>query len=126
MKDGINQLCKLDDFRVEGDSVYLVGIDRSLPQLLVEEFIVIAKRNKFNACDLAQDDEYQSLKRFFMWCCLNPRAEVADKLYNFLKKNAFKITKQSFFVALRNVVTLHGSTELVQFVSNAYNKVKLS
>jgi hypothetical protein len=59
-----------------------------------------------------------------MWCCLNPRAEVADKLYNFLKKNSFKITKQGFFVALRNVVTLHGSTELVQFVSNAYNKVK--
>jgi hypothetical protein len=70
------------------------------------------------------NDEYQSLKRFFMWCCLNPRAEVADKLYNFLKRNSFKITKQGFFVALRNVVTLHGSTELVQFVSNAYNKVK--
>jgi hypothetical protein len=59
-----------------------------------------------------------------MWCCLNPRAEVADKLYNFLHKNSFKITKQGFFVALRNVVTLHGGTELVQFVSNAYNKVK--
>jgi hypothetical protein len=59
-----------------------------------------------------------------MWCCLNPRAEVADKLFTFLKKNSFSITKQGFFVALRNVVTLHGSTELVQFVSNAYNKVK--
>jgi hypothetical protein len=59
-----------------------------------------------------------------MWCCLNPRAEVADKLFNFLKKNAFGITKQGFFVALRNVVTLHGSNELVHFVSNAYNKVK--
>jgi hypothetical protein len=55
---------------------------------------------------------------------LNPRAEVADKLFNFLKKNAFKITKQGFFAALRNVVTVHGGTELVQFVSNAYNKVK--
>jgi hypothetical protein len=41
-----------------------------------------------------------------------------------LKKNSFSITKQGFFVALRNVVTLHGGTELVQFVSNAYNKVK--
>jgi hypothetical protein len=59
-----------------------------------------------------------------MWCCLNPRAEVADKLFNFLKKNSFSITKQGFFVALRNVVTLHGGTELVEFVSNAYNKVK--
>jgi hypothetical protein len=59
-----------------------------------------------------------------MWCCLNPRAEVANELYRFLTDNKFKITKQGFFVALRNVVTLHGSPELVHFVSNAYNKVK--
>jgi hypothetical protein len=55
---------------------------------------------------------------------LNPRAEVANELYRFLTDNSFKITKQGFFVALRNVVTLHGSPELVHFVSNAYNKVK--
>ena len=124
LRNGIKQLVTLDDFELKGDSVYLTGIDRSLPQLLVEEFIVIASRNNFNRYTLAADEEFQSLKRFFMWCCLNPRAEVADKLYNFLKKNAFKITKQGFFAALRNVVTLHGSTELVQFVSNAYTKVK--
>jgi hypothetical protein len=59
-----------------------------------------------------------------MWCCLNPRAEVAHELYRFLEENSFRITKQGFFVALRNVVTLHGSNELVQFVSNAYNKIK--
>jgi len=41
-----------------------------------------------------------------------------------LKKNSFKITKQGFFTALRNVVTIHGGTELVQFVSETYNKVK--
>lgn len=124
LKNGIDRLVHLKDFRKDGDSVYLVGIDRSLPQLLVEEFITLADKYHFNQELLDESDEYQSLKRFFMWCCLNPRAEVADKLYNFLKKNAFKITKQGFFVALRNVVTLHGSTELVQFVSNAYNKVK--
>jgi len=124
LKNGIDRLVQLRDFRKDGDSVYLVGIDRSLPQLLVEEFITLADKYHFNQELLDESDEYQSLKRFFMWCCLNPRAEVADKLYNFLKNNAFKITKQGFFVALRNVVTLHGSTELVQFVSNAYNKVK--
>ena len=130
LKNGINTLASLSDFRVEGDSVYLVGINRSLPQLLVEEFIQIVEIEKYRAgfSDVSKrlviNEEYQALKRFFMWCCLNPRAEVADKLYNFLKKNAFKITKQGFFVALRNVVTLHGSTELVQFISNAYNKVK--
>ena len=124
LRNGIQQLTQLDDFQLKGDSVYLTGIDRSLPQLLVEEFVVIASRYNFNSFLLAQDEEFQSLKRFFMWCCLNPRAEVADKLYNFLKKNAFKITKQGFFAALRNVVTLHGSPELVQFISNAYIKVK--
>jgi hypothetical protein len=124
LKAGIQLLAQLDDFEVRGDSVYLKGINRSLPQLLVEEFLRIVNKNVSNRYMLAADDEYQSLKRFFMWCCLNPRAEVADKLYNFLKKNSFKITKQGFFVALRNVVTLHGGTELVQFVSNAYNKVK--
>jgi hypothetical protein len=124
IRQGIEKLAQLEDFRMEGDSVYIVGINRSLPQLLVEEFLVIANRNGFNNYALANDDEFQSLKRFFMWCCLNPRAEVADKLYNFLKKNSFKITKQGFFAALRNVVTLHGGTEFVQFVSNAYNKVK--
>jgi hypothetical protein len=49
---------------------------------------------------------------------------VAHELYRFLQENSFRITKQGFFVALRNVVTLHGSNELVQFVSNTYNKVK--
>ena len=132
LQAGIKLLSNLHDFKVEGTSVYLRGINRTLPQLLVEEFLRIV--NYYNVSGyrfqgdietaLQEDAEYQSLKRFFMWCCLNPRAEVADKLYNFLKRNSFKITKQGFFVALRNVVTLHGSTELVQFVSNAYNKVK--
>ena len=124
LRQGVEKLAQLRDFRMEGDSVYLVGIDRSLPQLLVEEFLLIASKCWFNQELIDENEEFQSLKRFFMWCCLNPRAEVADKLYNFLKKNAFKITKQGFFVALRNVVTLHGGTEFVQFVSNAYNKVK--
>ncbi len=124
IRQGIDKLAQLRDFRMEGDSVYLVGINRSLPQLLVEEFLLIANKCWFNQEIIDENEEFQSLKRFFMWCCLNPRAEVADKLYNFLKKNAFKITKQGFFVALRNVVTLHGGTEFVQFVSNAYNKVK--
>jgi hypothetical protein len=116
---GAEYLATLDQFEMKGGSLYLKGINRSLPPLLVEEFLeVVGKHGDTDS------DEFNALHRFFMWCCLNPRAEVADKLFNFLKKNAFGITKQGFFVALRNVVTLHGGTELVQFVSNAYNKVK--
>ena len=119
VKRGAEYLATLDQFEMKNNALYLKGINRTLPPLLVEEFLEVVGRhgNTDNA-------EFDALHRFFMWCCLNPRAEVADKLFNFLKKNSFSITKQGFFVALRNVVTLHGSTELVHFVSNAYNKVK--
>ena len=128
---GIDALAELDDFRTEGGSCYLVGTNRTMPGLLVERFIEVVYRIKQNRSDYNtlqelcdKDDEYQSLKNFFMWCCLNPRAEVANELYRFLQENSFRITKQGFFVALRNVVTLHGSPELVHFISNTYNKVK--
>jgi len=130
LQEGIKTLEGLVDFEVEGDSVKLAGTGRTMPQLLVEKFIHIVEHERYfagfrNVEDrLESNQEYQALKRFFMWCCLNPRAEVANDLYEFLQNNSFRITKQGFFVALRNVVTLHGGTELVQFVSNAYNKVK--
>ena len=130
VQQGIKRLDGLADFEIEGNSVKLAGTGRTMPQLLVEKFIEIvdtqAYYEGFGDIEhrLANNEEYQALKRFFMWCCLNPRAEVANDLYEFLNKNSFRITKQGFFVALRNVVTLHGGTELVQFVSNAYNKVK--
>ena len=118
IKKGAEHLATLDEFEMKDGSLYLKGINRSLPPLLVEEFLEVVGSKGVDS------DDFKALQRFFMWCCLNPRAEVADKLFNFLKKNAFGITKQGFFVALRNVVTLHGSNELVHFVSNAYNKVK--
>jgi hypothetical protein len=137
IQKGAEYLAKFDDFEMKDGSLYIKGINRSIPPLMVDEFLRIIGLHSYNSMDnvtdreidevnelIQEDEEYQSLKRFFMWCCLNPRAEVADKLYNFLKKNSFRITKQGFFVALHNVVTLHGSTELVQFISNAYNKVK--
>jgi hypothetical protein len=126
---GFELLSKFSHFRVEGNSVYLSGINRSLPQLLIERFIEIVDSYEQYSVQqteelLLQNDEFVGLKRFFMWACLNPRVEVANSLFDFLSKNGMKITKQGFFVALRNVVTSHGSAELVHFISNAYNKVK--
>ena len=124
LREGLSILKESGEFTVDGDSVYFKGISRSLPQLLVEELIDAVADAKSLNMPLSNHVEYQSLKRFFMWCALNPRAEVAHELYRFLKENSFRITKQGFFVALRNVVTLHGSPELVHFISNTYNKVK--
>jgi len=126
---GFELLSKFSHFRVEGNSVYLSGINRSLPQLLVERFLeIVSSYEQYSVQQteelLLQNDEFVGLKRFFMWACLNPRVEVANSLFDFLSKNGMKITKQGFFVALRNVVTSHGSADLVHFISNAYNKVK--
>lgn len=125
--EGVDILSQSVDFEVKDNSVYLRGMTRTIPPLLVTKFSEVVSKYSDND-SLQKDEEYQGLKRFFMWCCLNPRAEVADKLYDFLSRNSFRITKQGFFAALRNVVTVtteEGSnTALVDFISNAYNKVK--
>jgi hypothetical protein len=115
--EGVEILRNHSDFTVTDNTVYLKGINRSLPQLLVERFAQVLSSNN--------NDEFIALKRFFMWCCLNPRVEVADQLYNFLQQNGMKITKQGFFVALRNVVEVEGGNpEYVDFITNTYQKVK--
>ena len=131
LQKGLDALKSFKDFNVDGYTVYLKGISRSLPQIIVEEFLAIIGAysemgisNDEIEKSLPYNESYQALKRFFMWCCLNPRAEVAHELYRFLKENSFRITKQGFFVALRNVISLCDDTALVDFVSNSYNKIK--
>jgi hypothetical protein len=123
LSEGIKSLIDFaeDEFEERDGALYMTGIDRSMPQLLIDEFIILSQED-WN--DDEVNERWEGLKRFWMWCCLNPRAEVADELFRFLKDNSFRITKQGFFVALRNVVTLHGGAEFVHFVSNSYNKVK--
>ena len=119
IKKGAEYLSTLEEFEMKDGALYFKDINRSIPPLMVEELLAVVGQSGDTS-----SDKFKALHRFFMWCCLNPRAEVAHELYRFLKENSFRITKQGFFVALRNVVTLHGSNELVHFVSNAYNKVK--
>ena len=47
LQKGIQLLGDLPDFTVEGNSVYLTGTSRSMPQLLVEKFIEIVDRVKY-------------------------------------------------------------------------------
>jgi len=132
LKESYELLEELEEFEISNGSIKFKGINRTIPKLLLEKITkvisdikIMAGENFKEVC--LQDVEYLSLKRFFLWCCLNPRAEVAESLYEFLMKNSFRITKQGFFVALRNVVSLqsdHGDNQKVQFISNAYNKIK--
>ena len=121
----------LDDFYTERNTVYLSGTNRSLPDLLVKKFIEIITRvdkvflEQSLQEKLNNDEEYLSYKKFFMWCCLNPNARSAEDLYGFLEKHNMKIDKHGNFYAYRKVKTVgNDSKELVDFISNAYNKIK--
>lgn len=117
LRASFETLLATGDFEVIDDSVYAKGIARSLPPLLLEKFGEIAHNR--------ESVEYTSLLRFWYWCCLNPRAQVANLLYGFLQKNCLRLNPQGFFYALRNVVTVKGvDTSLVQFVSSSYNHIK--
>ena len=128
--EGFKSFQYLNDFYTEGNTVYLSGTDRSLPELLVKKFIKII--DKYKNCPseylqdaLDNDEEYLSHKKFFMWCCLNPNAQSAEDLYGFLEKHNMKIDRHGNFYAYRRVKTVgNDSKELVDFISNAYNKIK--
>lgn len=107
------------EFEIKDDSVYMKGINRSIPKLLVNKFTEVIENAGVDSVN------YLSLKNFWLWACLNPRAEVADSLFDYLERNNMKITKQGFFIGLRNVKTVEGvNHHLIDFISNAYHKVK--
>lgn len=114
--EGFQLLSTHKDFVVENDEVKLKGINRTIPDLLVEKFAEV----------LNDEESLSSLKKFWMKCCLNPNAQSAEDLYRFLAKHQFKIDKHGNFYAYRRVVSKNDAAdkELVDFISNAYNKVK--
>lgn len=123
LSKGISVLEDSGDFIVKDGSVYMKEVQsRSLPKLLVEQFILLFN-SKYE--DVQQTVEYQSLKKFWLKCCLNPNAQSAEDLYTFLSNHHFKIDKHGNFYAYRRVVSKGTENQkLIEFVSNAYTKVK--
>ena len=128
IREGFPILIETGEFVEDNGSLYLKemydkGIRRSIPQLLAEKFSEVAKCS----CEywLTDDPEYNALKKFWLKCCLNPNAQSAEDLYTFLSHHKFKIDKHGTFYAYRRVVSLGTvNKELVDFIGNAYNKVK--
>ena len=124
LSKGIKSLERFKDFTVKGDSVYIDGIERSVPQLLVERFLQITHGYKTQK-ELKKDKEYLSLKKFWLKCCANPNAQSAEDLYVFLTHHQFKIDKHGNFYAYRRVVSRRDQdSDLIDFISNTYNKIK--
>lgn len=122
-------LVETEDFEVIDGSVYLKGVNRSVPRLLVKRFAELinnAKSGYLNPYSFLENNiDYQSLIRFWKKCCLNPNAQSAEDLYEFLENHNMKIDQHGNFYAYRRVQTVEGEkTELVDFISNAYNKIK--
>ena len=135
ISNGFPSLTKSGDFVVEDGCVYLKemydkGIRRSIPKLLVGKFIEIVSyyfcENEGIYEDLSTDPEYVALKRFWLKCCLNPNAQSAEDLYEFLEKHNMKIDNHGNFYAYRRVVSIKQDVDrkLIDFIGNAYNKVK--
>lgn len=117
---GFEILSKNGDFTVTESSVYMKEVpSRSLPKLLINKFAELLSK------DVQQEDEYQSLKKFWLKCCLNPNAQSAEDLYTFLTNHQFNIDRHGNFYAYRRVVSKGTQNQkLVEFVSNTYTKVK--
>jgi len=116
----IDLLIGHEDFEVTENSVYVYGEDRqlikrSVPAILVNRFVEV----------LNKPDEYQSVRKFWLKCCLNPNAQSAEDLYQFLTYHHFKIDRHGNFYAYRRVVSRSGDNkDLIEFISNTYTKVK--
>jgi len=75
--------------------------------------------------DVEETLDFISLKKFWLKCCLNPNAQSAEDLYEFLTHHKVKIDRHGNFYAYRRVVsTARENKELVEFISNTYNKIK--
>ena len=80
-------------FEKRNKSVYMVGINLSIPEFLFE---AIYKCN--------DDKKLQSLVNFWKLCAMNPDPRARHDLFKFLDGGKFTITQGGYFVAYRNVI----------------------
>lgn len=128
--DAIHIVSHFPDFEVKEECIYMNGIDRSVPPLLIKRFgEILSKYDKNKAGwenDVVNDIEYSSLKKFWLKACLNPNAQSAEDLYTFLSHHNMKIDRHGNFFAYRRVVKIKTSEDsaLINLISTAYNNVK--
>lgn len=124
---GYAVLQTIPEFTIEGKAVYWGVVRRSLPQQLLEAIcrLVENQGTPLTMEELKDYEPYQSLKKFWMKCCLNPNAQSAEDLYTFLSNHKFKIDRHGNFYAYRRVVSKSTANKpLAEFVSNTYIKIK--
>lgn len=112
-------------FEVKNDAVYRKGIDISIPESLVIEFIKLFHLKSWTDISIEREPEFKKLDNFWMWCSLNPNPESREDLFRFLDKHQMAITNDGMVLAYRRVVSKKNEkSDLVEFISNQYIKVK--
>lgn len=102
-------------FEVEGFKLYLKGINITIPEFLIKEFI----KRKDN------EEDTKSLSNFWRLLALNSDPRCRENLFTFLTKHELALTPSGYFVAYRNAdVKQEGNKELNDFVTKMWLKVK--
>jgi hypothetical protein len=105
-----------EHFEVKGISLYMKGINITIPEFLATEF-----------CKRRDDEEdTQSLINFWRLLALNPDPRCREDLYKFLVNNHMVVTPSGYFMAYRNAKVKESSSnrQLFEFVNAEWAKIK--
>jgi hypothetical protein len=110
------------DFEIQGNSVVMKGIKRSIPRNLIQRLSELAGREDEDA-----KLHYEGLKNFWRWIVLNPNPRATEEFYALMEKYRVPITKEGFVLAyrwVRSVGKPADNIKLINFISNSWTKVK--
>lgn len=118
-----------EDFTVEGENVFLNGVNLNVPAIVCASFIELLERidyeEEWSEEWLELSNQYSALKMFWAWAALNPIESSRESLLEFVQKNDITITSNGLLLMYRRVVKKEADNHtLVSFVSNQYSKIK--
>lgn len=106
-------------FEVKENSIYLKGVNISMPELLVREMIKVSGQDS-----LEEVERLWALKNFWYLCALNPDPRARHDLFKFLHNHNLTLTPSGNFVAYRTVVEKDVTNfELEKFVTQEAIKI---
>ena len=126
------------DFIVNDGETFLKNIPLPIPAVVLASFIELCEKidhlefmeSFLNEGEVIEGldelyEKYEALKAFWAWTALNPIDSSRRDLLKFVRKNNITITSNGLLVMYRRVVKKKEENhELIQFVSNQYNKIK--
>lgn len=104
---------KNSKFKVVDGSVYMEGIDLSIPDVLVERFAELREARNH--------EEFAALANFWRWTSLNPDAESRENIYAWVRKHNIPILSSGLILTFRRVVKVDKfSYDFSEFVNKVY------